>query len=614
VFIKLSVNLSDATSLIESSMTSLLSCSVAAACACNVLHVAGLHLQAGPALGNSAGVLPWHGQPDTTLTPEDMFNQFLETHEDPVDNAPSGAAGTMATPSGNYGPILVVYLTYNGATAVKTLAQVQGLFWNSPGLKEAYLESSWGQVDLQTTDVDFLTMESPVDPATFNGNLNAIYYAINPSATYQTQYATRSYTNTMVIYPGTTFSASAYTPGTWSQYQGDSITWQTFFHELGHNWGLHHAGGYQSDGSYEQYLDDAIMGYQRSSRHSDPNAVTRYRLGWLTGAEVKQFQRGDDYQVTDLSPLNLGPTGPGFMMVKISCDECVGQMASVAGQGALYLSFRVDDTGSTYGVSQGNGISCYDKFLVPEASDYLVLTDRVHVHFQSNVNQKTEIWTTMAAGDTQYIAEATMWIHVCSLDSATYAKVSVSDTSQALAIAGCSAPASATGDPHLQNIHGERFDLMKPGNHVLINIPRGEPAENALLRVQADARQVGRSCSDMYFQKVNITGTWAEAKQAGGYHHVASNAAGKTAGWIAFGKVELKVVQGHTQSGVEYLNVYVKHLGQAGYLVGGLLGEDDHQDVTVPQAWCHHRTALTSGKNMQSPGFTMHSTAEASLQ
>jgi len=172
---------------------------------------------------------------------------------------------------------------------------------------------------------------------------------------------------------------------------------------------------------------------------------------------------------------------------------------------------------------------------------------------------------------------------------------------------------AATGDPHLQNIHGERFDLMKPGNHVLINIPRGDPAEHALLRVQADARQVGGSCSDMYFQEVNITGTWAEAKQAGGYQHVASNVAGKTAGWIAFGKVDLKVVQGQTQSGVEYLNVYVKHLGQAGYSVGGLLGEDDHQGVTVPPASCHHRTALTIGKSMQNTGFQMHSTAEASL-
>jgi len=62
---------------------------------------------------------------------------------------------------------------------------------------------------------------------------------------------------------------------------------------------------------------------------------------------------------------------------------------------------------------------------------------------------------------------------------------------------------AATGDPHLQNVLGQRFDLMKPGEHVLINIPRGRQ-KNALLRVQADARQLGGQCADMYFQEVNI--------------------------------------------------------------------------------------------------------------
>merc|ERR1719515_651271 len=79
--------------------------------------------------------------------------------------------------------------------------------------------------------------------------------------------------------------------------------------------------------------------------------------------------------------------------------------------------------------------------------------------------------------------------------------------------------AAAVGDPHLQNVHGERFDLMKPGKHVLINIPRGVGAEKSLLRVQADARQLSGKCADMYFQEVNVTGSWADAKKAGGYHY-----------------------------------------------------------------------------------------------
>jgi len=153
--------------------------------------------------------------------------------------------------------------------------------------------------------------------------------------------------------------------------------------------------------------------------------------------------------------------------------------------------------------------------------------------------------------------------------------------------------ASATGDPHLQNIHGQKFDLMKEGEHVLINIPRGTSAGDALLRVQAESRRMGGSCADIYFQKVNVTGSWALAQQSAGYQYAASSAAKQTPEWLTFGKVQLKVVQGHTQSGIAYLNVYVKHLGQAGSLVGGLLGEDDHSDEATPPRACVRRTSLS---------------------
>ncbi|CAK0825592.1 unnamed protein product [Prorocentrum cordatum] len=82
--------------------------------------------------------------------------------------------------------------------------------------------------------------------------------------------------------------------------------------------------------------------------------------------------------------------------------------------------------------------------------------------------------------------------------------------------------ASAVGDPHLQNIYGERFDLMKPGVHVLINIPRGVSADAALLRAQADARRLGGQCADLYFQELNVTGSWAEAQQVGSHHYSVS--------------------------------------------------------------------------------------------
>jgi hypothetical protein len=181
--------------------------------------------------------------------------------------------------------------------------------------------------------------------------------------------------------------------------------------------------------------------------------------------------------------------------------------------------------------------------------------------------------------------------------------------------AGAAGGVAATGDPHLQNVHGERFDLMKPGMHVLINIPRGVPAQHALLRVQADARRLGGSCADMYFQEVNVTGSWAEAKQDGGYRYVVSQGAVENPQWLAFGKVELKVVHGHTQSGLQYLNFYVRHLRRAGFIVGGLLGEDDHKDATTPPASCiHHASLLEMPSIAHDHGPSMYSIAVASFE
>jgi len=173
--------------------------------------------------------------------------------------------------------------------------------------------------------------------------------------------------------------------------------------------------------------------------------------------------------------------------------------------------------------------------------------------------------------------------------------------------------ASAVGDPHLQNVHGERFDLMKPGKHVLINIPRGVSAEKLLLRVQADARQLGGQCADMYFQELNVTGSWAEAKQVGGYHYSVSQPGVETPEWVAFGKVGLKVVHGRTDSGLSYLNVYVKHLGKAGFAVGGLLGEDDHADVITPSEACVKSISLIDGVQGGHKAPSVLSVAEASL-
>jgi len=158
------------------------------------------------------------------------------------------------------------------------------------------------------------------------------------------------------------------------------------------------------------------------------------------------------------------------------------------------------------------------------------------------------------------------------------------------------AQASATGDPHLQNIYGERFDLLRPGKHVLINIPRGALIESALLQVEAETRQMGGKCADMYFQELNITGEWVEStKQTGGLHFSAYDVVDGKSSWEKFGKVELKVVHGRTHQGTQYLNLYVKHLDRTGLAVGGLLGEDDHSEAAASPKECAQTLSLIQG-------------------
>jgi hypothetical protein len=109
----------------------------------------------------------------------------------------------------------------------------------------------------------------------------------------------------------------------------------------------------------------------------------------------------------------------------------------------------------------------------------------------------------------------------------------------------------------------------------------------------------------MYFQRLNVTGVWAEAKQPGGYHYESQSVLNETPEWVRFGKLGLKVVHGRTEQGTLYLNFYVKHLGRAGHAVGGLLGEDDHSDAETPLEACAQRLSLLA----QSADMNNHGSA-----
>jgi len=151
----------------------------------------------------------------------------------------------------------------------------------------------------------------------------------------------------------------------------------------------------------------------------------------------------------------------------------------------------------------------------------------------------------------------------------------------------------------MTTIFGSKFDILRAGTHVLLQIPQGAGAADSLLRVQVAVQHDGSKCEDMYIRVLNITGIWAEDRVAGGLSFVTQKSGrgqlvapsvGATS-WVHFGIVDLKVVLGKTRSGVLYLNVYARRLRSASkiYPIGGILGLDDYTVATTPAPGCAPR-------------------------
>ncbi|CAK0877329.1 unnamed protein product [Prorocentrum cordatum] len=154
--------------------------------------------------------------------------------------------------------------------------------------------------------------------------------------------------------------------------------------------------------------------------------------------------------------------------------------------------------------------------------------------------------------------------------------------------------AAAVGDPHLVNMYGQRFDLLKVGKHLLVEVPQFAAESATLLAVAAVAQRLGDACSDVYFVSLNVTGKWADGVREGGFHYTAKQpqAHRKGTGWLSFHSIQLKTVWGRTGGGISYLNLFVKNLGKSGYPVGGLLGGGDHASVTKPVLRCKRELVL----------------------
>jgi hypothetical protein len=174
--------------------------------------------------------------------------------------------------------------------------------------------------------------------------------------------------------------------------------------------------------------------------------------------------------------------------------------------------------------------------------------------------------------------------------------------------------ASASGDPHLSNTRGERFDIYKSGRMEFLRVPYDSAAIDANFTVLATIEAVKESihqCDESrYITSLLFGGAWLEdrllriAMQNGQMEVLLGGVQVKpSADARPIGKmVQLQMPeenQVHVGVGgmwidvsrdlqpVHYfLNMQARSLATSGYRIGGLLGEDDHVAVSTPPPGC----------------------------
>eukprot|EP00411_Alexandrium_monilatum_P032086 CAMPEP_0175347170 /NCGR_PEP_ID=MMETSP0095-20121207/9244_1 /TAXON_ID=311494 /ORGANISM="Alexandrium monilatum, Strain CCMP3105" /LENGTH=420 /DNA_ID=CAMNT_0016644659 /DNA_START=59 /DNA_END=1321 /DNA_ORIENTATION=+ len=218
---------------------------------------------------------------------------------------------------------------------------------------------------------------------------------------------------------------------------------------------------------------------------------------------------------------------------------------------------------------------------------------------------------------------------------------------------------SAVDDPHLVNIRGERFDVLRPRNHTLLQIPRGAATADTLLRIDAAMRNFEADCTELYIRTLHVTGRWADEATGGPLtFHAGGDGLGRlgisgirlgTGGvraltkirsapprgvkWIQDGPREKGIISrvsasfGPTRAvidwrqkqrkgvSIDYLNLRVLRLGQTNESIGGLLGLDDHSFAASMPEECQATPAASSVFSESSEEIPLQAAAmaEASL-
>jgi len=166
----------------------------------------------------------------------------------------------------------------------------------------------------------------------------------------------------------------------WSMYRSEMAWVQS--HELGHNFGIRHAGGFNGKGVMIEYGDpQAIMG-NKNNPTLTYSAAARAQMGFLT-ARSGELVRASSRK-TRLSDIRNGKRTADAVALTHACGSCVPKQDSKKNNvgGELFISFG------------------YSK---------------VMVHLRRANNQGTEQWAALGAG--QSWSGHGLSVHVCSIGS-----------------------------------------------------------------------------------------------------------------------------------------------------------------------------------------------------
>merc|ERR1719463_887440 len=216
---------------------------------------------------------------------------------------------------------------------------------------------------------------------------------------------------------------------------------------------------------------------------------------------------------------------------------------------------------------------------------------------------------------------------------------------------------SLSGDPHLKNVAGHRFELRKAGTHLLLNVPQGASVDRSLLRIEGQVASAATGCSSMFLKNLVVGGQWlgstptlkfsASSGTAGAPGLVVGNSSALTVeeflDRVPSGMIKLTLpakdvaaptlVNHHATTmtaslmvgprvGVRVswvteripgaslaksLWVSVQGLKSVHSPIGGLLGLDDHHDASMPDAACSHQSQQrsTSTKGYEVAGASL---------